>query len=135
MTDKEQKENQYRDRALADAQEAVEKSDEDILKEIFYYSSIPPSHGPQTSLNRSLAYFSSLLLKLSKQAEESTKETTNLNKRLLYLTRVIVILTAILLLVTFFEFPKVSILGNQTYQTHPDTQQNKTNNIKNENRK
>ena len=55
----------------------------------------------------------SLFVKLSRQAEESTKETTKLNKRILYLTWVIAILTAIFLLVNFFQFPKITILGHQ----------------------
>jgi hypothetical protein len=59
-------------------------------------------------------WLASLFVKLSRQAEESTKETTKLNKRILYLTWVIAILTAIFLLVNFFQFPKITILGHQT---------------------
>lgn len=71
---------------------------------------------------------SQLLVLLAEETEKSTNEMIKLNKRLLYLTWGIAVLTTVTLLVAFFEFPKVSILGNQrTYQTNKETQQNKTN--------
>ena len=51
--------------------------------------------------------------KLSEQSEKSAKQTMSMTKQILCLTWVIAILTAILLVVGFFEYPKKAILGGQ----------------------
>lgn len=112
------------------ALDLLQKSDEELLKEIFFCSSDLLSHGPTTNISRTIAHFSALLVKLSRQAEESTKQTIKLTKQLYYLTWFIAILTAILLLLGFFEFPKKSIFGNQKInQTSQYTHQNQPNKI------
>lgn len=65
-------------------------------------------------------YFSSLLVDLSRQADESAKvsikltdETRKLTKRLLYLTWAIAIFTIIMVFQNFIEFPKYHIFGAQ----------------------
>jgi hypothetical protein len=101
-----------RDQQARLAEDVLQQSNEDILKEIFYHSSIPPHHTSDIALTRTLAYFSALLYRLSLQAEESTKKTVDMTRKLLYLTWAIVILTAILLLVGFFDFPKKSLTSD-----------------------
>jgi len=109
------KEIAERESQRADA--SLNMTPENILREIFYFSSRPPSEGTETALSRSLAYFSSLLIVLSRQADESTKKIVKLTATLTCLTWVIAILTAILLFVTFFEFPKYPIFGTQKIKT------------------
>lgn len=110
------------------ATNSLERPAEDLLKDIYHQYNIAHSKNDPTQINRTLAYFSALLIKFSRQAEESTEKTIKLTKQLYYLTWLIAILTAILLLVTFFEFPKKTIFGNQkTNQTEQYTQQHETN--------
>ncbi|HBR22226.1 MAG TPA: hypothetical protein DD713_06625 [Nitrospiraceae bacterium] len=52
---------------------------------------------------------SRLLVLLAEEAEKSAKKTEKLTGRILFLTWVIAILTAVLLFTVFFEVPKISI--------------------------
>lgn len=76
---------------------------------------------------------SSLLVLLAEEAEKSAKKTEKLTGRILFLTWVIAILTAVLLFTVFFKFPKISIkLNQQPNQKTEQTQQNNTNKQLNE---
>lgn len=110
-----------------EAMEALEMANDELVKKIFRVSMNTLRTGDgHTRVSYTMANFSALLANLARQAEESTKETTKLNKRLLYLTWVITVFTAILLLVSFFEFPKITVLGNQGInQATQHTGQNK----------
>lgn len=66
----------------------------------------------------------SLFVALYQKSEESTKETMKLNRRLLYLTWAIAILTAVLLFIEIFDVPKITIFKTQA-TNHID--QNKSN--------
>ncbi len=78
---------------------------------------------------------SSLLVLLAEEAEKSAEKNEKISKRILFLTWVIVALTAVLVFTVFFEFPKVSIKLNQqpnlstqqTQQNNSDKQLNKVN--------
>ena len=105
-----------RERESMIALESLQKSGEDLLKEIFFHSQDALTQNPIMSTGRTIAYFSSLLVNLSRRTEESTKQTIKLTdetmkytKRLHRLTVAIVLLTIVLLLQGFFEFPKVAI--------------------------
>lgn len=95
-----------RERESKVAMDSLQKSDEDLLKEIFYSSSSPLNHNPTTTISRTIAHFSSLLIKLSRKAEESTNKIVKLTKTLTYLTWVIAIFTAISLFVIILQFIK-----------------------------
>ena len=68
------KHKQEKDRATDDTRKSLQMSSEDILEKIFYCANVPPPYEIETSEKRALAYFSSLLINLSRQAEESTKK-------------------------------------------------------------
>lgn len=117
-----------RERESKEALASLQKNNEDLVKEIFYYSQDSLTHGP----NRTIAYFSSLLVNLAKQADESTQKTIKLTeetmkytKRLHHLTVAIVVLTIVLLLQWFFEFPKIKIqFSQETKQGEQNENQN-----------
>lgn len=117
----EEQERRDREREAKAAMDSLQKSNEALLKEIFFYSQDAFSHGPK----RTIAYFSSLLVNLARQADESTKKIVKLTKTLTCLTWIIAILTAILLLM---EIPKKVIFKEQS-----TTQENKNTNIKQSN--
>lgn len=117
MTDINKLLQQARDRESQNAIDALKMSSADILKEIFICSNDHLGHNQSTRTSRSLAHFSALLIILSRQADESTKKIVSLTKTLAYLTWVIAVFTAILLFVTFFEVPKVSIFEPQKTNT------------------
>ena len=105
MSDREDDKIQKRE-AEDEASKAIQMSYEDIIKEIHYCATVPPPYGDSTSLKKSLAYFSSLLYKLAKQAEESTNKTVNLTNKIHNLTWFIAILTAVLLFVGILQLTK-----------------------------
>jgi hypothetical protein len=102
MNNKDQEEQQ-KSKAGSAAIGSLQMSNEDILKEIHYCASVPPPYGNDTSLKRSLAYFSSLLLNLSRQAEESTKRNIEIQEKLTDLTKKLYFLTVVLLLVALLQ--------------------------------
>jgi len=71
---------------------------------------------------------SRLLVLLAEETEKSAKKTEKLTGRILFLTLVIAILTAVLLFTVFFEFPKIHIqLGQKPNLKTEQTQQNNSN--------
>lgn len=116
-----------RETAVKETKEALGKKNEDLVEEMFYLSTDRLFHpDPQTRISKTIAYFSSLLVNLSRQAEESTNKTIKLTKQICYLTWFIAILTAVILLVSFFEFPKKSIIPdlNPSQKTEQPTKNN-----------
>jgi len=95
---------QHRERESNRANESLQKSPEDLLKEIFSCSTDHFSQGSPTSISKTIAYFSSLLIILSRQAEESTNKIVKLTNTLTYLTWAIAVFTAISLIVIILQF-------------------------------
>lgn len=109
MIDPDEQDRRDRERESKMGEESLQMSDEELLKEIFYCSSSPMTHNSTTTISRTIAYFTSLLVRLSRRAEESTKQNiemqnklTNLTRQLLYLTWGLVFLTILYLCVTLF---------------------------------
>ena len=111
-----------------EALDSLEISEEDLLKKIFDSSNRGISFNATASIAHTLPYFSSLLIQLSRQAEKSTK-------RIVYLTWVIIALTAILVMTIFFEFPKITVQFNQKpyFSTQKINQANSNNPSDNKN--
>jgi hypothetical protein len=93
-------------RTAKEADDALQKPDEELLKEIFFCADDHLGHNPSTRISHTLAYFSSLLINLSRKAEESTNKMEKYTKQLLYLTWVIAFLTVVLLILGVLEFMK-----------------------------
>lgn len=89
------------------AEESLQKSNEDLLKEIFYCSTAFLEHGTNKT-SRTFAYFSSLLVNLSQQAEKSTK-------KIIYLTWAIIVLTIFLSVIATIQV-KIMIKQNRATQ-------------------
>ena len=78
---------------------------------------------------------SRLLVLLAEEAEKSAEKNVKISNRILFLTWVIVALTAVLVFTVFFEVPKVSIKldqqakfsTKQTQENNSDKQLNKVN--------
>ena len=69
-----------------------------------------------------------LLSKLAELLFFFGEETGKLNKRIVWLTLVMAILTAVLLFMSFFEFPKISLSRyHNADQSYQHTKQNQTN--------
>ncbi len=102
MNNKEQQKAQ----AKNDASKSLGMENKDILEKIFHCANVPPPYEIETSEKRALAYFSSLLINLSQQAEESTNKIVKLTKTLTYLTWVIAIFTAISLFIIILQLTK-----------------------------
>ena len=100
-----------REREAKTAIDSLQKSDEDLLKEIFLQSNYDFAPNKTDQISRTIAYFSALLIKLSRQSEKSTRKIVKLTRYLLYLTWVLAILTAVLLFVAFFEVTKKSVVS------------------------
>ena len=101
MNNKEQQKAQAR--ARNDTLKSLQMRNEDILEKIFYCANVPPPYEVETSEKRALAYFSSLLINLSRQAEESTEKIVNLTEKLTKLTKWLAILTIAILLIMLLQ--------------------------------
>ena len=94
-----------------EAMDNLKMSNEEILQKIFRVSLNTLRTGDgSTRIGYTIANFSSLLVNLARQTEESTNKTIQLTKQIYYLTWFIAILTAVLLFASFFDFPKISML-------------------------
>lgn len=107
------KNDEVRERATA--KDALSKSNREIVELIFIESNTHRNNEVGL-ISRPLAYFSALLVKLSDQAEK-------LSKQLLYLTWAILAFTAIIVFLSFFEFPKISIQFHNKTNTHSENAQ------------
>jgi hypothetical protein len=99
----EEQDRRDREREAKRAEESLQKSDEDLLKEIFYCSSAPMSHNSTTTISRTFAHFSALLVRLSRKTEESTKQNIEIQKKLTCLTNRLFWLTIILLFIALLQ--------------------------------
>ena len=95
MNNKEQQKAQ----ATNDTQKSLQMSNEDILEKIFYCANVPPPYEIETSEKRALAYFSSLLINLSRQAEKSTKKIIRLTWALFGLTVALLVIALIQIII------------------------------------
>jgi hypothetical protein len=82
---------------------------------------------PDTLLNYQSVQMAQLLVLLAEESEKSAKTTEKLTGRILYLTWAIAILTAVLLITSFVEFPKISLTGYNANQFYQQTKQDQTN--------
>ncbi len=96
MIDDDKIKRNHRERESKNAEESLQKSPEDLLKEIFICATDHKFQGAVTSTNKTIAFFSSLLVILSRQAEKSTK-------KIVHLTWALFGLTAALLLVAIIQ--------------------------------
>lgn len=90
--------------------DSLQMSEEDLLKSIFESSNRGINFNAPVSIARTLPYFSSLLIKLSRQAEDSTKRVVKLTKQLYYLTWILAILAAITLFIGFLSLTKKPVI-------------------------
>jgi hypothetical protein len=77
------------------ADESLKMSNEELLKKIFYSSTAFTELGPNKMTSRTVAYFSSLLVNLSRQAEKSTKKIVRLTWFLFGLTVALLIVAIV----------------------------------------
>lgn len=73
---------------LQEAIDSMEISEEDLLKKIFDSSNRGINFNATASIAHTLPYFSSLLIKLSRQATDATNKTIKLTKQLYYFLNV-----------------------------------------------
>ena len=105
------KENQ-----ASDAKNSLQMSSEDLLDKIFYSSTV--NIEPSKITSQTIAYFSSLLIILSRQAEKSTKKIVRLTWFLFGLT-VALLIVAIIQIIIFKQETTKTV---QTTQTDNDYQ-------------
>lgn len=113
MIDPEDQHKANRERAAKDAQDSLQKKNEDLLKEIYFVSDDRLFHDNTTRTNRLLAHFSSLLVNLSKQAEKSTQKIINLTYALIVFTIVLI----------FIGFVQIVMMVNQNTKTDIKTKE------------
>jgi len=114
----EEQERRDREREAKAAMDSLQKSNEDLLKEIFFYSQDAFSHGPK----RTIAYFSSLLINLSKQAEKSTQKIINLTYVLVVFTIALLFVGVMQIRIMINQNTKAEIKINQTQEDNSKPQ-------------
>jgi uncharacterized protein (DUF927 family) len=85
------KENEIAEKLATDS---LERHEKDLLKDIFHQYNIAFSSNNPSQIHRTLAYFSALLIKLSRQAEKSTKRIIHLTYTMLFVSVVLLFITA-----------------------------------------
>ena len=104
--------------------DSLQMSEESLLESIIESSNRGIDFNPTVSIARTLPYFSSLLIKLSRQAEDSTKRVVKLTKQLYYLTWVLAILAAITLFIGFLSLTKKPVITYlKPHQKNEEAQQ------------
>ena len=93
---------QVEELSIAQATESLEKDNTEILKEIYCIANDGMMHDPHKT-SRSIARFSSLLINLARQAEESTKENIKMQKTITDLTKKLYFLTIALFFIALFQ--------------------------------
>ena len=117
---------QRREKASEEAIKSLAMTNENILNEIFYHSD--PYYSK--SQHKTTAYFSSLLIKLSKQTEESTQKlielaqkTESYTKKLIFLTAWIIVLTVVLTVVSIYTItPFFKRVEPHYYKYYPSSE-------------
>jgi hypothetical protein len=92
-----------RNRTSEEATDSLQKSNEELLKEIFFCADDHLGHNSSTRISHTLAYFSSLLVNLSKKAEESTNENIKMQRTITRLTKVMLFVSIVLLFISAFQ--------------------------------
>jgi hypothetical protein len=92
------------------------------LKDIFHQYNIAFSSNNPSQIHRTLAYFSALLIKLSHQAEKSTKRIIHLTYAMLFVSVVLLFITAGQLIIASQAAKKPIVV-----YLKPDEPNNKTN--------
>lgn len=85
------------------AKDSLEMSDEDLLRDLYHQYDVAFSKNDPAQINRTIAYFSTLLIKLSRQAEESTKENIKMQRTITDLTRKLYLLTIALFFIALLQ--------------------------------
>jgi hypothetical protein len=100
------------------AMDSLQQSNEEILRTIFIVSGDKVRNDNTARISRTIAYFSSLLIKLSKQAEESARENNKMQKRITLLTWAILAISVALLVVGVVQItsPRYHQCTSQDYQ-------------------
>lgn len=97
------------------AKEALQQHDEDLLRDIFHQYNIAYSKNDPIQINLTLAYFSALLIRISRQAEKSTRRIIDLTKALLGLT-VALLIVSIVQIVIFYQNVNTTTHREQTQE-------------------
>ena len=99
------------------ANETLERHEKELLKDIFHQYNIAFSSNNPSQIHRTIAYFSALLIKLSRQAEKSTQ-------KLVYLTYALLAFTIALLFVGIIQ---IRVMQNQNLTTKVNTDKEQEN--------
>lgn len=83
------------------ANESISQSNKQILEEIHYHAK-GGNQSNSSPLTQTIAFFSSLLYKLSEQSEKQTHEIIELTQKLVIFTKVLVFFTVALFFFTIF---------------------------------
>lgn len=106
------------------AKDSLQRHEDDLLKDIFHQYNIAFSSNNPSQIHRTLAYFSALLIKLSRQAEESTKKMIRLTWALFGLT-VALLVVAIVQIVIFKQDANTNIHREQKQEYQQQQTENK----------
>jgi hypothetical protein len=89
---------------------------EKILSDIFFYSTDNLTQLPNYRVTNTIAHFSALLVKLSEQADKSTRTIVRLTYAIVFLTIVLLLITAIPVIKDFMKPSEQPDFKKQTYQ-------------------
>ena len=103
-----------RERTANEAIDSLRKSNEELLKEIFFCANDNLGHNPSTMIGDTIAHFSSLLINLSKKAEESTNENIKMQRTITMLTKIMLFVSVVLLFISAVQvYQSVTGVNNQ----------------------
>ena len=114
-----------REEITKEVNDDLAKNDIDLLVDV-YEEILKEDRSIHENIIHSQKRLSSLLVKLSRQADKSTK-------KVVFLTWVIIALTVVLVMTVFFEIPKITVQFNQkpyfSTQNNQCDKNNPTNNV------
>lgn len=85
------------------AKDSLEMSDEELLRDLYHQYDIAFSKNDPAQINRTIAYFSTLLIKLSRQSEESTRENIKMQRTITKLTWAMLVVSIVLFFVSIAQ--------------------------------
>jgi hypothetical protein len=112
------------------ATEYLNKPNESLIAEIFFHSKDKLTQNPDERVSTTLAIFSSLLVKLSWQAEESTRKIVRLTLAIVFLTVVLLMVTSITAIPVIKDFITPTKQTNLEEQTYQQTEKSKQQEVK-----
>lgn len=115
------------------AKDSLEMSDEDLLRDLYHQYDIAFSKNDPAQINRTIAYFSTLLIKLSRQAEESTKENIKMQRTITKLTWAMLVVSIVLFFVSIAQITIQIKQNNNQLNDQPKRQEHR-NQIQGENK-